>query len=67
MSSSLSWGLQGATCCPAVGLVQGLTWFPAGRPDLRDMLCRWVPAFSRALMCHVRKGSNVEKELQVGG
>ena len=29
---------------------QGLAWIPAERAGLRDMLCRWVPAFSKALV-----------------
>lgn len=34
---------------------------------LREMLVRWVPAYSRALMCHLRKGEDLEQELQVRG
>lgn len=33
---------------------------------LREMLGRWVPAYSRALMCHLRKGEDLGTELQVG-
>ncbi|GAB4823046.1 hypothetical protein N2152v2_010092 [Parachlorella kessleri] len=43
---------------------QGLAWIPAERAGLRDMLCRWVPAFSKALMCHLRKGEDLSKELE---
>ena len=48
---------------------QGLAWIPEDRPakeQLRGMLCRWVPAFSRALMCHLRRDADLERELQVG-
>jgi hypothetical protein len=30
------------------------------------MLCRWVPAFSKALMCHLRRDKSLRQELQVG-
>ena len=46
---------------------QGLSYFPDDRPDLRDMLCRWTPAFSKSLMCHLRKDSDLEQELQASG
>ena len=46
--------------------VQGLTYMPAEQAELRVMLCRWVPAFSKALMCHLRNEHEPAKELQVG-
>ncbi|GAB4818998.1 hypothetical protein N2152v2_006044 [Parachlorella kessleri] len=42
---------------------QGLAWIPNDRPEMKDMLCRWVPAFSKALMCHLRPGEDAAKEL----
>ena len=44
---------------------QGLSYFPAEAVELKAMLCRWVMAFSRTLMCHLRKGSDVAAELKV--
>jgi hypothetical protein len=29
------------------------------------MLCRWVPAFSKTLMCHLRTDRDLRKELDV--
>ncbi|GAB4816315.1 hypothetical protein N2152v2_003361 [Parachlorella kessleri] len=43
---------------------QSLAWIPEDRAQHRDMLCRWVPAFSRVLMCHVRRHGDPERELQ---
>lgn len=34
---------------------------------MRALLLRWAPAFSRALMCHLRKGEDLREELEVGG
>lgn len=45
---------------------QALAWFPEEEWELKAMACRWVPAFSKTLMCHLRKGEVLEKELQVG-
>jgi hypothetical protein len=53
--------------CPASPALQGLAWIPNDRPEMKDMLCRWVPAFSKSLMCHLRKGEDIAKELAVGG
>jgi hypothetical protein len=44
--------------------MQGLAFIPEGLLQHREMLCRWVPAFSRTLMCHVRKDGDVARELQ---
>ncbi|KAI8476730.1 MAG: Bestrophin, RFP-TM, chloride channel-domain-containing protein [Monoraphidium minutum] len=41
----------------------GLSYIPEERQDLRDMLVRWTPAFSRSLMCHLRKGEDLREEL----
>ncbi|GAB4816433.1 hypothetical protein N2152v2_003479 [Parachlorella kessleri] len=43
---------------------QGLAWIPEDKPELRAMLCRWVPAFSKSLMCHLRPGEDIRKELE---
>ncbi|KIY98116.1 hypothetical protein MNEG_9845 [Monoraphidium neglectum] len=43
---------------------QGLSYISPDCWQLRDMLCRWTPAFSRALMCHLRKGNDLRQELQ---
>jgi predicted membrane chloride channel (bestrophin family) len=43
---------------------QGLTYIPRDQPHLRAMLCRWVPAFPRALMCHLRKDSDFAAHLK---
>ena len=43
---------------------QGLAWIPEDRAQHREMLCRWVPAFSRVLMCHVRRHGDPVRELQ---
>ncbi|GAB4817593.1 hypothetical protein N2152v2_004639 [Parachlorella kessleri] len=42
----------------------GLTYMPAEQAELRVMLCRWVPAFSKTLMCHLRNEHEPAKELQ---
>lgn len=34
---------------------------------MRALLLRWAPAFSKALMCHLRKGEDLRQELQVRG
>ena len=46
---------------------QGLSYFPDDRPDLRDMLCRWTPAFSKSLMCHLRKDDSYSEALKARG
>lgn len=43
---------------------QGLAWIPSSQSALRSALCRWVPAFSKALLCHLRKGEDLRKELE---
>ncbi len=45
--------------------VQGLAYIPEEQTELRDMLCRWTPAFSKTLMCHLRNENEPAKELQV--
>jgi hypothetical protein len=46
---------------------QGLSYFPADRPELKEMLVRWTPAFSKSLMCHLRKDDDYTDVLKVGG
>ncbi|KAI8466344.1 MAG: Bestrophin, RFP-TM, chloride channel-domain-containing protein [Monoraphidium minutum] len=43
---------------------QGLSYIPEDKPELREMLVRWTPAFSRALMCHLRKGEDLRDEVK---
>lgn len=43
---------------------QGLAWIPEDKPEMKEMLCRWVCAFSKCLMCHLRKGDDLVKELE---
>jgi hypothetical protein len=31
------------------------------------MMVRWTPAFSKSLMCHLRKGEDLRDEVKVGG
>ncbi|KAI8467194.1 MAG: Bestrophin, RFP-TM, chloride channel-domain-containing protein [Monoraphidium minutum] len=42
---------------------QGLTHIGQEQQELRAMLCRWVAAFSRALMCHLRRDRDAREEL----
>ncbi|PSC67432.1 UPF0187 chloroplastic [Micractinium conductrix] len=42
---------------------QGLAYIPEDQPELQEMFCRWVVAYSRSLMCHLRAGENLEREL----
>ncbi|GAB4817996.1 hypothetical protein N2152v2_005042 [Parachlorella kessleri] len=42
----------------------GLAWIPKERTKLRAMLCRWVPAFGKTMMCHLRRDEDLEKELK---
>ena len=42
---------------------QGLTWIPADRAGLQDMLVRWTVAFARTTKCHLREGDDVGAEL----
>ncbi|KAL4421269.1 hypothetical protein ABPG75_010560 [Micractinium tetrahymenae] len=42
---------------------QALGYIPAHQPELQDMFCRWVVAYSRSLMCHLRPGEDLEGEL----
>ena len=46
---------------------QGLAWIGDDKRELRSMLCRWAPAFSKTLMCHLRKGEDLREELEVYG
>ncbi|PSC76825.1 UPF0187 chloroplastic [Micractinium conductrix] len=43
---------------------QALGYIPATQPELQDMFIRWVVAYSRSLMCHLRAGEDLEKELK---
>ena len=43
---------------------QGLGYIPDSQPELQNMLCRWIMAYSRSLMCHLRPGENLEAELK---
>ncbi|KAI7843435.1 hypothetical protein COHA_002913 [Chlorella ohadii] len=42
---------------------QALGYIPDSQPDLQDMLCRWVVAYSRSLMCHLRSDEDLYREL----
>ncbi|KAL4514754.1 hypothetical protein Ndes2437A_g06840 [Nannochloris sp. 'desiccata'] len=42
---------------------QGLTWCPEEEHALRDMLCRWIIAFSISLKCHLRVDEDAIVEL----
>ncbi|PSC75582.1 UPF0187 chloroplastic [Micractinium conductrix] len=42
----------------------GLAWIGDDKRELRSMLCRWAPAFSKTLMCHLRKGEDLREELE---
>lgn len=57
------------TCrCPllrSAAPLQSLTWVPDDKGYLRDVFCRWVPAYSKALLCHLRYGADISKELEV--
>jgi hypothetical protein len=44
---------------------QGLSYFPSDRPELKEMLVRWTPAFSKSLMCHLRKDDDYVEVLKV--
>ncbi|KIY92105.1 hypothetical protein MNEG_15858 [Monoraphidium neglectum] len=46
---------------------QGLSYIPEDKPELREMMVRWTPAFSKSLMCHLRKGEDLRDEVKVGG
>lgn len=41
---------------------QAETWLPAD--ELQNMAARWMVAFSRALMCHLREDGDLEAELK---
>lgn len=43
---------------------QGLTWIPEEEAELRAMLCRWAPAFLKAVMVHLRKDGDLRAELE---
>ena len=43
---------------------QGLTYFPEDRPELKEMVTRWTPAFSKSLMCHLRKDDDFTEVLK---
>ena len=58
---------QPLRACTFAPTPQGLTYIPETDPELRAMLCRWGAAFPRALMCHLRKDSDLEQELQASG
>lgn len=42
----------------------GLAWVGEEERHVRALLLRWAPAFSRALMCHLRKGEDLREELE---
>ncbi|PRW33911.1 hypothetical protein C2E21_7229 [Chlorella sorokiniana] len=42
---------------------QALGYIPDDQPELQDMLCRWVVAYSRSLMCHLRSDEDLYREL----
>ncbi|KAL4428568.1 hypothetical protein ABPG77_008880 [Micractinium sp. CCAP 211/92] len=42
----------------------GLAWVGDEERHVRALLLRWAPAFSKALMCHLRKGEDLRQELQ---
>ncbi|KAI3424164.1 hypothetical protein D9Q98_009523 [Chlorella vulgaris] len=43
---------------------QALTYFPPADRPLLDMLSRWIAAYSRSLMCHLRSDGDLELELR---
>ncbi|KAI7839791.1 hypothetical protein COHA_006590 [Chlorella ohadii] len=42
---------------------QALAYIPAAQAHLQDVICRWTIAYTRALMCHLRQGEDLEAEL----
>ena len=40
---------------------------PDDKGYLRSVFARWVPAYSRALLCHLRHDADIRKELEVRG
>ncbi|KAL4434404.1 hypothetical protein ABPG75_000845 [Micractinium tetrahymenae] len=42
----------------------GLAWVGEEERHLRALLLRWAPAFSKSLMCHLRKGEDLRQELE---
>ncbi len=45
--------------------LQCLTWFRHEEHELRGMFVRWVTAFPKALLCHVREENDLQQELKV--
>lgn len=45
--------------------MQCLTWFEPDEVALRAMLVRWVIAYPRAVMCHIRVDNDLATELKV--
>lgn len=43
---------------------QSLTWFSTDRKDLRELIVRWVIAFPKTLMCHLRDEHDIRRELK---
>eukprot|EP00884_Botryococcus_braunii_P014320 jgi/Botrbrau1/2288/Bobra.101_2s0111.1 len=43
---------------------QSLTWFNMDRKDLRELIVRWVIAFPKTLMCHLRDEHDIRRELK---
>jgi predicted membrane chloride channel (bestrophin family) len=43
---------------------QALGYIPASQPELQDMFCRWLVAYCRSLMCHLRPGEDLRAELE---
>lgn len=65
--SALTTECHAPSCSLPDPLPQGLTYFPDDKMELKDMLCRWTPAFSKTLMCHLRKDNDLGEELRVRG
>lgn len=45
--------------------MQCLTWFEPDEVALRAMLVRWVIAYPKAVMCHIRVDNDLATELKV--
>lgn len=45
--------------------MQSITWFSTDRTNLREMIVRWVIAFPKTLMCHLRDEHDIRRELKV--
>jgi hypothetical protein len=58
--SSWTWLFLIALLC-----LQCLTWFEPDEVALRAMLVRWVIAYPKAVMCHIRVDNDPAVELKV--